>query len=377
VHIALLGPTYPYRGGIAHYTTLLYRHLAERHKIALFSFRRQYPRALFPGRSDLDPSTAMLRAPCEYTLDSLNPFTWYTTALRMVRTGAAWVIMPWWVPWWGIHWFTITRVVRSRGLRVLYWCHNVAPHEAGLADRYLTWLALSQGHAYLVHSPRDEGLLREMFVRAPIYRTTLPVLGAFASKAMNREEARQRLGIRRSGPVVLFFGFVRPYKGLYYLIEALKWVREILDVHLLIAGEFWESEKITTDQIRCLGLDGAVTIVNRYIPNEEVFLYFAAADVVVLPYLETSQSAVMQLAHGFGKPVITTRLPGMTSATRDVDERLLVPPRDSQALAQAIATFFTQPGNAPYALPPTEADSWKTMIETIEAAIQEYDQKPN
>jgi len=376
MHLTLFGPTYPFRGGISHYTTLLYHYLAQRHQVTLFSFTRQYPRFLFPGRNDRDPSSTVLRAPCQYTFDSLNPVTWLSTALQIVRTGASWVIIPWWVPVWGVHFFVVAWVVRSYGMRVLFWCHNIAPHEAGLADRHLTYLALNQGHVYVVHSPRDELLLREMFSQRLIYRTPLPILDVFASERISKDEARRHLGLDGAKPVALFFGFVRPYKGLNYLIEALAQVRLRLDVHLLVAGEFWESKEKYLSQIRCLGLDQAITLVDKYIPNEEVPIYFAAADLVVLPYLETSQSAVVQLARGFGKPVVASRIAGMMDSLPDADERLLVPPRNVEALAQAILEFFQHPKQSSTYLDDhgRVSASWQSMVHTVELAMTRYDE---
>lgn len=375
MRLVLFGPTYPFKGGISHYTTLLYHHLARYHQVTLFSFTRQYPRILFPGRSDRDPSRLVIKAPCQYTLDSLNPFTWFSTASQMAATGASWAILPWWVPLWGLHFFVMARLLRGHRMQVLYWCHNVAPHEARVADRYLTWLALSQGHAYVVHSPRDERLLQELFPQRPVYRTPLPVLNMFGSQVIEREEARRLLGLNVSKPIALFFGFVRPYKGLGYLLEALALVRQEMDVHLLIAGEFWESEEFYISQIKRLNLGQAVTVINRYIPNEEIPLYFAAADVVVLPYLETSQSAVMEMAHGFGKPTIVSCVAGMMDAARDRSDSLLVPPRDSSALAGAIRAFFEH-YLATSIRPIDERDtSWQTMIRTIEMAMRQGDRE--
>jgi glycosyltransferase involved in cell wall biosynthesis len=375
--LALLGPTYPYRGGISHYTTLLYRHLAQRHTVTFFSFSRQYPTLLFPGKSDRDPSQAVLGAPAHYTLDSLNPITWFGTARRIAQTGASWLIIPWWVPFWAVPFFTIARTVRRAGMRVLFWCHNVAPHEAGLADRVLTRLVLSQGQVFVALSPRDETLLHQLFPQRAIYRTTLPMLNAFAAQTVGKETACHQLGLDSRKPIALFFGFVRPYKGLHYLLEALAQVRGTMDVHLLVVGEFWQDKKSYLGQIQRLRLDRAVTVVDRYVANEEVPRYFSAADVVVLPYMETSQSAVMQLAYGFGKPVITTRVAGMASAALGADERLLVPPRDSAALAETMRAFFASPSSFELSRSDASESSWAALIETLETGIQSYDQAPD
>jgi glycosyltransferase involved in cell wall biosynthesis len=374
MQLALLGPTHPYRGGISHHTTLLYSHLLGDHTVTFFSFIRQYPSFLFPGKDDRDPSEQILSASCRYTLDPLNPFTWLLTAYRIQQTGARWLIMPWWVPFWSIPFFTIARLVRSTGMRVLYLCHNVVPHEANFADRSLTRIALSQGDVFVVQSQRDEGLLREYFPPRPIYRTGHPVYDMFATQSLTKDVACQHLGLDSTKPMILFFGFVRPYKGLHYLLEALAQMRHELDVHLLLVGEFWRDKEAYLEQIHTLGLDAAVTIVDQYVPNEKVPLYFSAADVVVLPYLETSQSGVMQLAYGFNKPVITTQAVALSSCAVSVNQNLVVPPGDTDALATAVLTFFADP--SAYAINSAslgEQASWGTLVKTIEMGIEMYD----
>lgn len=374
MQLALLGPTYPYRGGISHHTTLLYSHLLGDHTVTFFSFIRQYPSFLFPGKSDRDPSEQILSASCRYTLDPLNPFTWLLTAYRIQQTGARWLIMPWWVPFWGIPFFSIARLVRSTGIRVLYLCHNVAPHEANFADRFLTRIALNQGDVFVVQSRRDEGLLREYFPPRPIYRTMHPVYDMFATQSLTKDVACQHLGLDSTKPMILFFGFVRPYKGLHYLLEALARIHSEVNAHLLVVGEFWRDKEVYLEQIHTLGLDAAVTIVDQYVPNEKVPLYFSAADVVVLPYLETSQSGVMQLAYGFNKPVITTQAAALSSCAVSINRNLVVPPGDTDALAKAVLTFFADP--SAYAINSASLGkhaSWEALVKTIEMGIEMYD----
>jgi glycosyltransferase involved in cell wall biosynthesis len=146
------------------------------------------------------------------------------------------------------------------------------------------------------------------------------------------------LGI--DGNTLLFFGLVREYKGLKYLLSAMPKVIERMKAHLLIVGEFWEDKKHYLEMIKGLGIGSYVSIVDKYVPNEELGLYFSAADVVVLPYVDSTQSAVIQLAYGFEKPVITTDVGGLTEVVKDGETGLIVPSRDSMALAEAIVRYF-------------------------------------
>lgn len=338
--ICLIGPTYPYRGGISHYTTLLARHLRRAHEVKLYSFTRQYPRCLFPGRTDRDPSQRALKADCEYLLDPINPLTWFRTLTRLRADAPQVLILQWWVSYWAPTLAALASLTKAlRVARVLYICHNVVPHDGhALFDSCMARLALRWGDAFIVHSQQDLERLRTLIPGAHVRRTPLPSYGVFDFEGVDREEVGQRLGI--ADRTVLFFGFVRPYKGLEYLVRAMPSVLERLPVHLLIVGEFWTDEAHYRGLIQDLGLQEHVTVINRYVPNEEVGLYFSAADVVVLPYAAATQSAVVQIAFCFDKPVITTAVGGLVEAVEDGVTGLLVPPRDATALADAIVRYF-------------------------------------
>jgi glycosyltransferase involved in cell wall biosynthesis len=155
-------------------------------------------------------------------------------------------------------------------------------------------------------------------------------------------EARKRLGLGAEAAVILFFGFVREYKGLRYLIEAMPHILSRLDAHLLVVGEFWDDPDPYRRKIAELGLEHRTTIVDRYVPDEEAGLYFAAADLVALPYVDATQSAVVQLAFGLGVPVVTTRVGGLAEVVQDGVTGLLVPARQSAALAEAVVRFFDE-----------------------------------
>jgi glycosyltransferase involved in cell wall biosynthesis len=175
--------------------------------------------------------------------------------------------------------------------------------------------------------------------------------------------------------VLLFFGFVRPYKGLEYLLQALPLVRRELNVHLLVVGEFWSPLEFYQRYADEFGVAEAVTFVNRYVPNEELQPYFEMADVVVLPYISATQSAVVQLAFGFGKPVITTRVGGLHEAVTDGVNGLIVPPQDEQALAEAIVRYFRDDmaGRLSSAIAQkkvTQQFSWKELVQSIEEAAR-------
>ncbi len=338
----LIGPTYPYRGGISHYTTLLYHQLKAAHEVKLYSFKRQYPTFLFPGRTDRDPSRSPLRADCEYLLDPANPLTWWQTIRRIKGDRPDVLILQWWVPYWAPAFASIAGLVRRfTATRVMFICHNVFPHERSVIDRALVRLALTQGQFFIVQSERDLWDLKRLLPGALVRKTAHPIYEALSpGGAMTAREARGQLELE--GNVLLFFGFVREYKGLKYLLKAMPQVLSRIDAHLLVVGEFWDDKSSYLDLIQELGIGQAVTVLDRYIPNEELGLYFSAADVVVLPYVDATQSGVTQLAYGFEKPVITTSVGGIPEVVKDGETGLVVPPEDSQALGEAIVRYFEE-----------------------------------
>ena len=343
MRISVVGPTFPYRGGIAHYTTLLVRHLRERHEVYLHSYSRQYPSFLFPGNAAPDPSERALCVDCEYILDPLLPWTWWRTFRRIRRLKPDLLILQWWTPFWTPVLLALTGWVRHQmGTPILFLCHHVIAPDGGPLDWSLARFIFRRADGFIVLSEEDFALLRRALPEAYIRGTTLPRLDIFDGDRIAPQEARSRLGLPDEARVLLFFGFVRRYKGLRYLLQALPQVLAHFPVRLLVVGEFWEDEQVYREQIERLGLNEAVVLVNRYVPNEEVGIYFSAADVLVLPYLEASQSGVVQMAFAFERPVITTRVGGLAETVEHGETGVIIPPADSLALAEAIVRYFQE-----------------------------------
>lgn len=380
MRIALIGPIYPYRGGIAHYTAELHQALREHnHEVLMISFKRQYPKWLYPGRSDKDPSEkAFAVKDAHYWIDSINPITWLTTLRRIQQYKPDLLVVQWWTTFWAPCFLALLYLYRrlSPHSTILNLCHNVLPHEGHWWDFALAKAVLSLPTHHIVHSLEDKRRLLSLVPNARVYVVEFPPYNNFASLRCERSRARGLLGLDQECFVLLFFGFVRPYKGLEYLIRALHHaVGQVKCLHLLIVGEFWEDRHKYIKLIEELGLTSRVTIIDRYVRNEEIGVYFGAADAVVLPYLETSQSAVVQIAFAMGVPVIASDVGGLRESIRNGVTGLLVKPGDSIALAHAILRYIRDGlefNMRQHITERQEADRWGSILAKIEALSWNY-----
>jgi len=363
--VAVFGPYHPHRGGIAHHTTLLAQTLAQDHPVLGLGFTRLYPGFLFPGRTQKDESGAPLvpqGVEVQHLVDCLGPHTWLAavSALRRFRTKL--LVVQWWHPFFAPACAVIARGARRSGARVVYLCHNVLPHERSALDVVLVKMGLAAADGFLVQNRNDVAVLNHLFPGRPCEWTPHPAYTFFARGAVDRAAARQVLGV--DGPVVLFFGLVRPYKGLDVLLRALAVARRTVPITLLVAGEFYQDRAPYDELVRSLGLTDAVRIHDHYIPNEAVERYFRAADLVVLPYVAATQSGIAQIALSFERPVVVTRVGGLPEVIREGETGYVVPPSDPQALGACLAAFFadsTAARMAPHLRGEAARFSWAAM----------------
>lgn len=330
---AVVGPGWPLRGGIAQYGTMLARELALHHDVVHLSFARQYPGLLFPGKTQYDDGPRPDGTPAEPVLDSLNPLTWTRGAARLAQAGVTHAVVMWWHPFFAPSLGTLARACARQGIHVTFLCHNVAPHEGSRLTRVLSRWAFAGAASFIVHAGELAGALRELApAGAPVVSSPHPLYEQYGAPPP-RDAARQHLGITTS-KVLLFFGLIRPYKGVSTLLEACALLDP--DVTLVIAGEFYEPDAPYRAKIRALGLESRVKLFDHFIPNDQVGRYFAAADVVTLPYVTASASGVIPIAYAMDRPVVATRVGGLPEVVFEGETGHLVPPSDPAALAAAI-----------------------------------------
>ncbi len=346
--IAIVGPAYPLRGGNALFVAHLVDSLSSDHDVYVVSYSRLYPSVLFPGKTQMNLSRDPVRTTASRQLiDSINPVSWVRAARWMAAPARrpALVIFTWWNPFFGPSLGVVARLVkRWTGCGVVFVAENVVSHENRFVDRFLTRFALSAADYFLVLSGVVASRIQSFFPGVPVRQATLPIYDCYRNSDATRgteqlPSIKEELQLER--PQVLFFGYVREYKGLKYLIEAMPAVLKQADVGLMIVGEFYDDRDRYERLIDRLGIREQVTVVAEHVPDEAVGRYFRAADLVVLPYVSATQSGITQIAYAFGLPVVSTNVGGLPEVVTDGETGYIVSPGDPEALAEAIVRFFT------------------------------------
>jgi glycosyltransferase involved in cell wall biosynthesis len=372
--IAVLGLCYPFRGGIAHHSTLLVRELRKKHAVKFITLSRQYPERLFPGKSQYDTSDRGLAEENYALIDSVNPASWLRVAFALKREKFDLVVVQWWNPFFAPAFGTIANVLTLLSpSKVCFLCHNILPHESTVVDRLLSRYAFLRSKYFIVHSDEDRRHLLSMKPRAVVKKNVHPTYSIFGDfAAYEKAQARRELGIAPDKNTLLFFGLVRPYKGLKYLIQAMACVARATDCVLLVAGEFYEPKEEYLSLVKQLKLEEHIVIRDEYVRNEDISLYFSSADVVVLPYVTATQSGIVQIAFGMNKPVITTNVGGLPEAVEDGKTGFIVEPESSEQLAQAILKFYEGKYEAEFSeriKANSDAFSWDAEVKSIESFL--------
>lgn len=372
MNIVLIGPVYPYKGGIAHYTGLLCKALRAKNNVTMISYKLQYPKLLFRKEQKDFANDSFEVEDTRYWINTANPFNWINTARKINKLKADIILIQWWHPYFAPCYYVLTKLCKK--IKIIFTCHNVFPHERFPMDRMLTKCVLKNGDGFIVHSKMEGNELLTINQKADYIVTPHPTYNAFRLKGMSRQEAREMLGISEHVPMLLFFGFVRRYKGLSYLLEAMPQIlSELPEAQLWVVGDFGENREEYWKSIIDKKIKDNVRLIEGYIPDKDVEKYFAASDLVVLPYTSATQSGIIQIAYGFEKPVIATTVGGLPDVVEEASTGYLVPPKDSDALARKVIRFFTTDRDIAWSSNIKEnaaVFSWETMVDKIEKLVQ-------
>ncbi len=375
--IVTVGPTYPFRGGIAQYGSLLIRELERRYKVSSISFRLMYPKLLYPGKTQKDYTTNnVVQAEIKYLINTVNPFSFFKTARYINRIHPDLVIIHWWHPWFSFVDLTIAKILR-RDIKICICCNNVMPHDKIPFASWLTKRVLKCGDMYMVHSKQEEEQLFDIVGRDVHHvRLTCPDISTFEKVGMSRQEAREKLKLRKDGNILLFFGFVRKYKGLYHLINIMpELINKCPDIKLMIVGDFYDEKEKYLHQIREDHLEQNIILYDQFIPDSEVEPYFAASDVVVLPYDSATTSGVIQAAYNFNRPVIVTDVGGLREAVVDGKTGYVVEADCERALCDKILEFCAKKDAIDYQQHIEKERykySWSRVVDCIQEMWDKY-----
>ncbi len=339
--IAIIGTAHPFRGGLAAYNERLAMELSKMgHEVAIYTFTLQYPSFLFPGKSQFSNDPAPKNLTIIRKINSINPISWLTTGLAIRKYNPDLVIVKFWLPFMGPCFGTILRFAcRKNKTSVISILDNVIPHEKRPGDSFFTKYFIKACDGFIAMSKQVFSDLKK-FTNKPAELVPHPLYDHFG-EITDKKISRQYLGLPANDKIILFFGFIRHYKGLDLLLEALTDERiQSSNISLLVAGEFYEDAKPYMDLIEKFGLKNRVILNTDFIPDKEVKYYFCAADVVVQPYRSATQSGITPMAYHFERPMIVTDVGGLPEIVPDEKVGLIAKP-DPKSLADAILKFYS------------------------------------
>ncbi len=369
--IIIIGPAHPLRGGgITTFNERLARQFqSEGHHTSIYSFSLQYPGFLFPGKSQFTDEPAPKDLVIHTRINSVNPLNWLIVGKEIQKLQPDIVIVRYWIPLMGPCLGTILRIIKkNKHTKIICIADNIVPHEKRIGDKTFTQYFVKPVDAFITMSEKVLSDLR-LFTSKKALLVPHPLYDNFGEQ-ISKEEARSQLKIKNEELIILFFGFIRKYKGLDILLDAVKILKDstlpIANFQLLIAGEFYEDRKLYDEQIDKLGIRENLILHTAFIPDSEVKNYFCAADMVIQPYRNATQSGVTPIAYHFEVPMIVTNVGGLPSMVPDNKVGLVAAPT-AASLAEKISEYF-QKGEShflPHLLEEKKKFSWTKMIESI------------
>lgn len=341
--ICFIGPFSPYKGGIAQYDDFLAQELLKRSDLYCISYKRQYPGFLINNRSqfssEIEKNQLINNNNIEFSIDSVNPLTYISALKKIIKFKPDLVILPWWVIYWAPMYKFLLFMLRRYKIKSLLVCHNIYEHEDGYFKKFISNNVLKMSDYFILHSESEKNKLVKIVKGKKIIKHLLPVYGFSEPQLCTRSK-------KNSNTLnLLYFGFVRKYKGLDLLLDAIR-ILDNKNIYLTIVGEFWEGEYEYTNYIDSHKLQN-ITIINRYVESSEIEDYFEDCDAVVLPYRSATGSAVIATAYGYHKPVIVTNVGGLPDAVADGKTGIVVEP-DSVSIAEGIDIFITSKDKLDY-----------------------------
>ncbi len=368
--IVIIGSAWPLRGGgLATFNEQLARSLsADGYMVRIETFSLQYPSILFPGKTQYSEELPPKDIHIQVSVNSINPFNWIVAGRRLKKEKPDLVILRYWIPFIAPSLGTIARIIRrNKHTKIIAIADNIIPHERRLGDRLLSRYFINSVHGFVTMSKTVLEDLKKFDAFKPRIYNPHPLYNNFGD-ALPQDEARKFLNLDNQGKYLLFFGFIRDYKGLDILLEAMTHViQKDADIKLIVAGEFYSGEEKYRKYIREHGLDKHLILHTDFIPNDRVKYYFSACDLVVQPYKTATQSGVTQISYQFEKPMLVTNVGGLPEIVLH-QKTGYVSRVDAREIAHFILHFFEHHAAnefKPYLVEEKKKYSWKRLNQAI------------
>lgn len=371
--LIIIGPAWPLRGNLAAFDEKLATcFIASGIQTKLCTFSLQYPGFLFPGTTQYSSDPAPKQLKIEVAINSINPFNWLKVGFRIKREKPDLIIVRYWIPFMGPCLGTILRIVKwNKHTKVIAIVDNMIPHEKRLGDNFFTKYFVGGVDGFLTMSNKVQKDVKS-FTNKPSCVSPHPIYDHFG-EAMDKDHARKILHLNSNDKVILFFGFVRAYKGLDLLIEAMTDPAvKAAGIKLVIAGEFYEAPEPYLSQIENLGLSDCVSVYNQYIGEQDVKLYVSAADFIIQPYKNATQSGVTPMAYHFLKPMLVTNVGGLADTVPHDKVGLVVSP-NVKSIADGILKLYERGTDhfMPHLINEKKKYSWEQMRESFLTLYQQ------
>lgn len=335
--ILVIGPAHPYRGGLASFNERMSQSLQEEgHEVSLITFSLQYPSILFPGKTQYSDAPPPKGLKIRRLVNAINPFNWVIVGWKLAKLRPDIVIVRFWLPFMGPSLGTISRIIRrNKHTKIIGLIDNIIPHEKRIGDTIFTKYFTGSVDGFLAMSKSVLAGLNRFDTKKPRVLSPHPMFDNFGEK-ISRSDALERLGLSPNHTYLLFFGFVRKYKGLDILLDALPSViKEFPSLRLIIAGEYYDDEEKYRSHIRQNKLEEHCIVFNKFISDSEVKFFFCASEALVLPYKSATQSGVTQISYHFDTPMIISNVGGLAEHFDHMQEGLICQP-NAESVAQGI-----------------------------------------
>ncbi len=367
MRIAYLSTFYPFRGGIAQFNALLYKELADKHDAIPYTFLRQYPDFLFPGQTQyVQEGDTAEKIDSKKVLDTANPLSYVRAAKKIAPFKPDLLLTKFWMPYFAPSLGKVAKHLSKSGTKSISILDNVIPHETRPGDISLIKYFLKANDAFVVMSDTVKDDLLKLKPNAVFAHHPHPLYDHFGLK-MQKVNARKAMNIPEKSKVLLFFGFIRDYKGLDLLLQAIKQLPE--DYFLLIAGEVYGSFDKYEEMINRMDIRSRVGLNVRYIGDDEVSRFFSVADACVLPYKSATQSGIVGISYHFDLPVIATDVGGLKEMIEPFGTGAMIKRPNANDITTTIKEFF-ESGNSASSIENIQQYkkqyNWKTLADSIE-----------